>query len=222
LKKIIAFFVLFLIVISCNKNLNFKKENVKDEFAFFNTTQPIIEIDFNLSKSELLKSIDSQISEKNRKIFSFTGKIHEKNRSVFFQIHFLNYYNYTSQYINNINIIINKDNNVLIEGDIFLQKENIEDELVRTTKIHLLNTNEQRVIYEIIWDSKLNSEVITSRFLQILKSVKTVSEEMSRKEFGKDLQMLDSLELGSLKQKFNGVIGISFGYITPPPSPEIE
>jgi hypothetical protein len=186
----------------------FKNRSVKYE--------PIAKIDFSLSDSLLLRSIEIQTKTDLCENSRFTAIMNYKNRNIEFPAFANKNCNWNTMPHNLIPIMINKENQVLVDYEIVKSDVSLEKKLIKATKERIIGTERKNLLYLMQWDTELKPDLAKKRVFETLKGIKNYSNGISLSKFKKDISDLTETEKELLKEEFIGIIGLN-GYFPPPP-----
>ncbi len=213
----IALTFLLLSAIGCKTN-----DEIKNIADFFKNSsgkyEPVAKIDFSLSDSLLLKSIEIQTKTDLCKNSRFTAIINYHDINIEFPAFANKNCNWNTIPHNLIPIMINKENQVLVDYELVESNESLENKLVKATKEMIIGTERKNLLYLLQWDTELKPELAKRRIFEILIGIKNYSNEISMSIFKKNISELSGTERDLLKAEFSGIIGIN-GYFPPPPPP---
>lgn len=211
----ISLTLLLISAISCKNNDEVEK--VADFFKNKSDEKELIAtIDFSLSDSLLLRSIEIQTKTDLCENSRFTARINYQDRIIEFPA-FANK-NCNTMPHNLIPIIINKENQVLVDYEMVKSDESLEKKLIKATKERIIGTERKNLLYLMQWDTELKPDLVKKRVYETLKGIKIYSNEVSLSKFKKDISDLTETEKDLLKEEFIGIIGVN-GYFPPPPPP---
>lgn len=120
-----------------------------------------------------------------------------------------------------VQVLVNKNAQVLIESN-FTNLDSVKEEIVRVSLREFGDDIERKAIYEIDWDEQTPIEARKAVFGGMVDGYLTVANEISLKEFGKELCIIDSSQVEQLKKKFRMVVRIvdRLPPVPPPPKPD--
>jgi hypothetical protein len=218
----ISLTILVFTAISCKNNDELAK--VADYFKNKSVEAELIaKIDFSLSDSLLLESIETQTKVDLCENSRFTAIMNYQNIDIEFPSFANKNCNWNTMPHNLIGIMINEENQVLVDSEMVKSDESLEKKLIKATNEMIIGTERKKILYLIQWDSEIKSDLAKQRVLETLKGILNYSNIISLSKFKKDISALTETEKESLKEEFSGIIGIN-GYFPPipPPPPKIE
>ncbi|HZH70244.1 MAG TPA: hypothetical protein VFD80_07335 [Flavobacteriaceae bacterium] len=213
----ISLTLLLISALSCKKNDEVEKvadffKNKSDEKELLAT------IDFSLSDSLLLRSIEIQTKTDLCKNSRFTARINYQDRIIEFPAFANKNCNWNAIPHNLIPIMINRKNQVVVDYEMVKSDESLENQLIKATKERIIGTERKNLLYLMQWDTELKPDLVKKRVYESLKGIKNYSNEISLSKFKKDISDLTETEKDLLKEEFVGIIGVN-GYFPPPPPP---
>ena len=216
----ISLTLLLISAISCKNNDEIEKvadffKNKSDEKELMAT------IDFSLSDSLLLRSIEIQTKTDLCENSRFTARINYQDRIIEFPAFANKNCNWNTMPHNLIPILINKENQVLVDYETVKLDESLEKKLIKATKERIIGTEKKNLLYLMQWDTELKPDLVKKRVYETLKGIKNYSNEISLSKFKKDISDLTENEKDLLKKEFIGIIGVN-GYFPPPPPSKME
>lgn len=219
MKKILYISLILLLISAISCKNNDEVEKVADFFkSKSDKKKSMATIDFSLSDSLLIKSIEIQTKTDLCENSRFTARINYKDRIIEFPAFANKNCDWSTMPRNLVPIIINKENQVLVDYELVKSDESIEKILIWATKERIIGTKRKNLLYLIQWDTELKPDLIKKRVYETLKGIKIYSNEISLSKFKKDISDLTETEKDLLKDEFIGIIGVN-GYFLPPPPP---
>jgi len=214
----ISLTLLLISAISCKNNDEIKK--VADFFKSKSDEKELMAtIDFSLSDSLLLRSIEIQTKTDLCENSRFTARINYQDRTIEFPAFANKNCNWNTLPHNLIPILINKENQVLIDYEMVQSDESLEKKLIKATKERIIGTERKNLLYLMQWDTELKSDLVKKRVYETLKGIKNYSNEITLSKFNKNISDLTETEKDLLKEEFVGIIGVNGYFPKPPPPP---
>ena len=219
MKKIlyISLTILLTSFISCKNNDEVEK--VADFFKDKSEEKELVaKIDFSLSDSTLLRNIEDQTKINLCDNPRFTAVVNYRNINIEFPAFANKNCEWNRLPHNTVEIIINKENQVLVSHELVEKNESLENKLIKATTEMINGTERKNLLYLMQWDTELKPQLIEQRVFEILKGIKSYSNKISLIKFKKNISDLTESEEVLLKKEFSAIIGIN-GYFPPPPPP---
>lgn len=210
MNKLIIILTLILFIFSCQK-----QESLNERFKFLNTKEENnAKIDFSKNGLELIKNIENQINKDFCNSSSYLNGIITKNKEdLSFPLVIYKYCNTFVHFRNRISIIVNAKNEVLIEEEFIVKPtRKLQNDLIKVTE-EFDNRNNKNIVYLLDWDTKIDSNIMIDRLLEIFTAAKILSNKLSLEMFKKQINDLNQSELTELKKIYNPIIGIEQGII---------
>ena len=220
MKKTLYISLTLLLISAISCKTNDEVEKIADFFKSKNDEKELMAtIEFSLSDSLLLRSIEIQTKTDLCENSRFTAKINYQNRIIEFPAFAKKNCNWNTMPHNLVPIMINKENQVLVDYEMVKSDESLENKLIKATKERIVGTERKNLLYLLQWDTELKPDFAKKRVFETLKGIKNYSNEISLNRFKRNISDLTETEKELLKEDFSGIIGFNGSFPPPPPTP---
>lgn len=213
----ISIFILSLLIFGCQNNSEFEKLN-----SYYQTQisdeHPVSEIDFSKRKSELVKDIENQIGIDLCEDGLITGKTEYKSNEIRFPAYILKSCENFVSIHGVVEVRIGTDNGAIVYDELVGKNQSVSDKILKATSEMMQKKGRNIVLYSIDWEENTNPKFVKQRLTETLKTVKSYSNSISKKVFGKNIEELNQTELDELNGRFSMKIGFD-DYEMPPKPP---
>ncbi len=216
-----------LLVISCQKELKIELCENEQKLYAISPGNPVLELDtlteitsdaliFNFS-SKIVEGLFSSVGSQEQVYFSI------KHGDILYKCRFLNSFSAHFRSVDEIEVLVNLYDEVYLENE-KIHLDSLQELILKARHQREGFSTRYYEEFNVIWDSRASTEVVSRVFSNMYLAMKTAYEEKSIDLFKKAICELDSIELIKLNPK-------NFGFVfekpippppPPPPLPKID